>query len=273
MALLPHPVDLTGRLARGWLFLWRSPGEAVRPLVPPGLELVTHRGFAFWNVVACKVEGLRPAAWPEGVPGWDFWQIGYRLMVRHRGRDGQVTEGLYFVRSECGDPLVLAGGNLTTDFHFHPARIVCQHEDRWAYLRVDAGEDWSEAVVDAALPPRLAAGSPFARLEEAAQFLRYRPVALHPLPGGAARAVRVRRDARAWTPRLRQPVDQRWPWLAPYQAEPELCFELPRIPYTWQRQEFLPGPAQATATPRARPRQVVAVRSIPVLGAFAAPAT
>lgn len=262
---LHHPIDFSGKLAQGWLFLHRCPADHVRGLLPTGLKLVEYKGQAFWNVVACRVEHLRPTAL-EAAP-WDglaFWQIAYRLLVRH----GE-TEGLYFVRSDCDNPFVTLGGNWCTDFHFQPATVTCQSDERWAYLRVNGQEDWAEAWLDAELPPRRAKGSPFASLAEAATFLTYRPVALNVLADGTGRAVRVQRDERQWQPQLRQVVDQRWPFLEPYGARPELAWELPRVPYRWNKAELLPQLSQPasqkrpTSAPRPEPEEVLAIRSVP----------
>lgn len=262
---LHHPIDFSGKLAKGWLFLHRCPADNVRDLLPPGLELIEHQGHAFWNVVASRVEHLRPTAL-EAAP-WDglaFWQIAYRLMVRH-GK----TEGLYFVRSDCDNLWVTLGGNWCTDFHFQSATVTCQQDERWAYLRVNAKEDWAEAWLDAELPPRRAKGSPFASLAEAADFLTYRPVALNALADGTGRVVRVQRSEQRWQPQLRQVVDQRWPFLEPYEASPELCWELPRVPYQWKKAELLPPASQPKGRTiqepvhRPEPEQVLAIRSVP----------
>jgi len=267
MTPAPHPMDFTGRLAKGWLFVHRCPAARVRHLHPPGLELIEHEGFAFWNVVAGRVEGFRHAAWPVWLPwpGQDFWQVSYRLLVRHREPGGRATEGLHFHHSECDDPWVALGGNWLTAFRYarRPARITHQRDDRWTYLRVTTREDWAEAVVDNELAPRQAPGSPFASLAEAAEVLQYRPVVLDVAPDGTARTIQVERDTRDWAPRLRQPVDQRWPRLERFGAEPELCFELPQIGFRWRLGQPLGEEAPAPRpAPRPKPEAVLAVRTV-----------
>ena len=49
---------MVGRLSHCVLLSYRTPTDSVRGLLPPGLELRTHNGFAFWNIVVCRVERM-----------------------------------------------------------------------------------------------------------------------------------------------------------------------------------------------------------------------
>jgi hypothetical protein len=42
---------MLGRIDRCWLFVYQTPAEEARALVPPPLEQVTREGCAFWNIV------------------------------------------------------------------------------------------------------------------------------------------------------------------------------------------------------------------------------
>src|SRR4051812_42714640 len=124
--LLPqNPVTMVGRLDPCWLFAYRTPAQEARAFLPPALEPVTHGGFAFWNVVVCRVQRMRP--WFAPAPlGVSYWHIAYRLYVRFHPAQGEPIEGLYFVRSDCDSWLMALAGNLVTDFRFHTAAVRVQ---------------------------------------------------------------------------------------------------------------------------------------------------
>jgi hypothetical protein len=69
-----------------------------RVRVPAGLELITWRGAAFFNIVVCHVDRMRPRLAPRAV-GVTHWFVAYRLQVRATSAAGPI-EGLYFLRSD-----------------------------------------------------------------------------------------------------------------------------------------------------------------------------
>jgi uncharacterized protein YqjF (DUF2071 family) len=187
-------ITTVGRLEDCVLLAYRTPAESVRHLVPRGLELMTHDGFAFWNVVACKVVGMRPAGTPR-FAGVTFHQVAYRLYVRAGEEDG-----LYFVRSDVDSALVATTGNWMTDFRFHPATIRQRHEPgALRYEVTNAGEGDAVVSVSSAAPAYADVDSCFTSRAEAARVLKYRPTAF--APDGSAERVRlaeVFRDERRW---------------------------------------------------------------------------
>ena len=52
-------LTMLGRIDNCFLLSYSTPADSVRHLVPQGLDLVTHRGRAFWNVVLCHVLDMR----------------------------------------------------------------------------------------------------------------------------------------------------------------------------------------------------------------------
>src|SRR5437763_16699429 len=119
--ILPkNPLTIIGTLDRCWLFVYQTPIEEARALLPRELEPVTHGGCAFWNVVVCHLRQMRPKPLPAFL-GVSYWHVAYRFHVRFRPRSGPPVEGLYFVRSDCDSPLMTWAGNLLTDFNFHTA--------------------------------------------------------------------------------------------------------------------------------------------------------
>jgi hypothetical protein len=218
------PITMNGRLSSCVLLSYRTPAAHVRQFVPPPLELVTRGPWAFWNVVACRVERMRP----RGAPRWagvSYHHVAYRLLVRAPGAgpNGRDLEGLYFVRSDADHSLIAAGGNATSDFRFHRADIDLRDETLIGgdlELHVIGRRDTLGDVALRVMPLEdggagpLAPGSPFRSIEQAAAFLKYRPlgIAVDPLRERLHLA-EVFRDERAWRERPLRVIEARWRFL------------------------------------------------------------
>jgi hypothetical protein len=233
-----NPFTVCGRIERCWLFVYRTPAEAAGKLLPAPLELVTRGGFAFWNIVVCRIAGLRPAPLPATV-GLGYWHVAYRLHVRAPMEDGPVLEGLHFLRSDCDQPLVALAGNLITDFRFHRAGI--RIEEKGSAVRGRIRAKGGEAIfrLNRQAPTGLSASSPFTSLAEAAEWLKYKPCGLSPAGGESVNAVRVIRKETAWRSRLVTVQEARWEFLALQETELELCYEVEPIHYQWERGRIL----------------------------------
>ena len=108
-------ISAVGRLSDCLLLSYRTPADAVRQLLPRGLELVTRGPFAFWNVVACRVDGMRLAGLPASC-GVSYSHVAYRLHVQARTGNGGA------------DTFVFRGGRTEiTDFNQGE-----DHVDLWA---------------------------------------------------------------------------------------------------------------------------------------------
>jgi hypothetical protein len=197
-------LTMLGRITDCFLLAYRTPLSTVRDLVPPPLELITHRGYAFWNIVLCRVENMRPSLAPK-LCGMSYHHVAYRLYVRARTASGQLLDGLYFVRSDADSRFVSLGGNVMTDFQFHPALIdVTRHgpEQRWCVQSRDGVGDASILIANAT-PTRPA--SIFDSEKSAADFLKYRPRGLS-VAFPRLRIAEVFRDESRW---LEEEVDIR----------------------------------------------------------------
>ena len=190
------------RLGPCVLLTYRTPATDVERLVPHGLELVRRGPYAFWNVVACRVEAMRPAGWPVWC-GVTYHHVAYRLRVRTMTDDAAVLEGLYFARSDADDRVLCALGNRLSDFRFHPATITLAATDRSLALRVTGRGD-SRAAAELAVrtgEPRRAPDSCFPTIADAAAFCTYVPLGLSvetTLTAHWARLAEVTRDATVW---------------------------------------------------------------------------
>ena len=198
-------LTMVGRLDECLLLAYRTPVESVRHLVPAGLELLTRGPFAFWNVVACLVQRMRPTGTPAAL-GLTYHHIAYRLYVRCRTAHNGTLDGLYFVRSDADNTLVSRLGNLLSDFRFHHSTISLRADDGGVTLRVRGqGDPQGDADLCVASGqqgdprPQLAPGSPFSSVEEAATFLKYRPLGLSSADNGRRiRLAEVFRDESGW---------------------------------------------------------------------------
>ena len=218
------PFTMNGRLSECLLMSYRTPAPSVRQLIPRCMELVTRDGWAFWNVVACRVEDMRPAGVPSCL-GVSYHHVAYRLHVRAHSAAGQTFDGLYFVRSDADSALVGSFGNALTDFRFHAADVELSHS-----RESDAGDVVTLAVrghseadeaADALVRIGTACDGPdrawprhdslFASRADADRFLRYRPLGLSTdLDGRYLHLAEVVRDESAWRERPVRVIEAHW---------------------------------------------------------------
>src|SRR4051812_19283047 len=73
------------------LFLhWEVPVEALRLLLPPGVELDTFEGRAYVGLVPFTMTGVRPTLLPAFPPLSNFHETNVRTYVHFQGRDPGV---------------------------------------------------------------------------------------------------------------------------------------------------------------------------------------
>jgi hypothetical protein len=194
-------LEMVGRLDECFLLSYGIDPAQAAGLVPAGLELITCRGAAFFNIVICHVDRMRARFTPRAL-GVTYWHIAYRVQVRATLADDRPIEGLYFLRSDIDRPVFGVIGNRLTDFHFHAARIRFSNKDEAAWrLRVEptAGDALASLAVRRAASNSLAPGSPFASLEERERVLKYAPFGLSVSNSGRClRVAEVIRDEALW---------------------------------------------------------------------------
>jgi hypothetical protein len=193
--------EMVGRIDECFLLSYGIDPEQAAGLVPAGLELITCRRAAFFNIVICHVDRMRARFTPLAL-GVTYWHIAYRIQVRATLADDRPIEGLYFLRSDIDRPLFGVIGNRLTDFHFHAARVRFSNDDEAAWrLRVEpmAGDALASLTVRRAASNSLAPGSPFASLEERERVLKYAPFGLSVSNSGQClRVAEVIRDEALW---------------------------------------------------------------------------
>lgn len=189
---------MTGRVVDGVQLTYRTPSDTVRAMLPEGLELVTRGPWAFWNVLCCRVEKVRPS----GVPafcGLTYTHISYRLMVQAMNDRVEIVRGLYETRSDADAKIVARLGNRLSDCPLQPASITLESNDcgvrykvqETAYAQGDLDLDVAHA------PARLAEDSCFPTLDDARRFCRCSPDSLAVVERDGRRCLRLTRVARS----------------------------------------------------------------------------
>lgn len=234
MKIPRNPFTVAGTIRQCWLFVYRLPAEIAGQMIPAPLQPVTHGGFAFVNIVVCRLSEMRPVPLPASV-GLGYWHVAYRLHVKATSEVGTVIEGLHFLRSDCDRWLVEKSGNLLTDFNFHLARICVAESSAGVLGEIASPGAPASFRLDRDAQPALSAGSPFASLKEAASFLKYKPFGLSVDGPATLNVVRVRREESAWRSRVVAVAEADWHFLAGREATLELCYEVEPIDYVWER--------------------------------------
>ncbi len=233
-------LTMTGRLAECVLLAYRTPAASVRALLPAGVELVTHRDWAFWNIVVCRVADMRPA----GLPAWlgiSYSHVAYRLYARARTADGTNVEGLYFLRSDADNALITGAGDWLSDFRFHRAAIDLQTTDSAVELRVvsRAGRTGDASLSGRQMPAaELSPGSCFSTVAEAAAFLKYRPLGLAvDARNTTLKLAEVFRDEQQWREHPLRVTEAHWHFLddlGQHDAKLECATRVAPIDYRWR---------------------------------------
>lgn len=236
-------LTMVGRLSECVLLAYRVPVDRIAHLVPRGLEPVTHGGFAFWNVVACRIDRMRPA----GLPRWcgiSYHHVAYRIYVRAKTATGERIEGLYFVRSDADSALISAGGNLMSDFVFNTSPIRLSSDEDGVRLEVDGAAPARLRVRDRR-SPSLEPGSCFGSYAEAAAFLEYKPTGLSvDATGRWIELAEVIRDEREWRESQLEVVEADWQFfrdIGSSDAALELATRVVPIDYRWRLGRRLPS--------------------------------
>jgi hypothetical protein len=192
---------MAGRLDPCFLISLAVDPGALGPLLPAGLDLLTHRGTAFWNIVVCRVRRLRLLGAP-GLFGLTYWHVAHRLHVAATARSARRWQGLFFLRSDIDRAILTAPGNWLTDFRFHG--VGMRIDERPGWFRLEMGRN-DNSLASGSIEIDRNGGAPadsplpFDSLEEREKILRYTPSGLAVDP--AARVLRIAevdRDERRW---------------------------------------------------------------------------
>jgi hypothetical protein len=232
---------MRGRLAQCLLLSFRTPEDQARDLLPRGLKLTTLSGWAFWNVVLCRVDNMRPVAFPRGL-GITYHHAACRLLAEAEPASGGGAgplRGLYFIRSDADAPVLSAMGNCLTHFRFHDAaiRLDATETSGIATAEVLSADGKGDMSLKAATAPEsgLLPGSIFSSPAERNAFLKYQPLALAPMEDGqSVELAEVMRDETDWKEEELTIHQFTSTLLAPYEIHLELATKVAPLDYRWK---------------------------------------
>ncbi|HWE39818.1 MAG TPA: DUF2071 domain-containing protein [Isosphaeraceae bacterium] len=155
------------------LFLhWEVEPDALRSLLPPGLELDTFEGRAFVGLVPFTMTGVRPRPLPA-VPGLSsFHEVNVRTYVHYRGQG----PGVWFFSLDAANAVAVKLARWSYHLPYYHAAMTLDPTDRDIQAALDRGES---PTIDFA-SERLAPGP-----RPASCRVRYRPEGTpRPAPSG-----------------------------------------------------------------------------------------
>ena len=104
---------------------WPVEADALRALLPPGLELDTFEGQAWLGVVPFMMRGVR-ARWAPPLPTThSFAELNVRIYVRHGDRPG-----VWFLSLDAASALAVAGARLLYHLPYFRASMRSTRRDQ-----------------------------------------------------------------------------------------------------------------------------------------------
>jgi uncharacterized protein len=129
---------------------WRVDEDAVRKLLPHGLELDTHDGSAWIGVTPFRVTGLRLHGLPPAPVLSSFPEVNVRTYVTYEDRPG-----IWFLSLDADSSWAVEAARLTYRLPYHHAKIEIGRRGEWLDYRsrrAGATLDVSYRGVGAAAP-------------------------------------------------------------------------------------------------------------------------
>lgn len=235
-----HPFPVVAFFRHSLVLTYAFPPQVLQPLLPPGLVLDTHGGYAFAAVALVQTERLRPAFLPA-VCGQNFFLAGYRVFTR-MGSSISARRGLRILRSDADRRLMVLTGNLLTHYQYGYCQALVREQDQQLTVQVTTPGGRADVDVTADLSctrAALPAGSPFANEKEARRFAGPLPFTFD-FERETHSIIAVRGVRQEWHPR---PVPVQVRRLAFFDREP-FCqappvlanaFYLRNVPYRWEK--------------------------------------
>jgi uncharacterized protein YqjF (DUF2071 family) len=237
--LIPvHPVPMRAVFRHCFLVNFALRPDVLASRLPDHVRPDVQDGWSYLSIVIAEMERMRPVFLPRAL-GITYCQVVYRAVVVC-GRE----RGVYFVRSDADNALMVLAGNAFTFFRFHRAAVT------WSFSQgiirfslrprggeaagIDAEYDLDEAK------SQMPTTSRFATLDRAQRFLTELHVAFGTKRrDGTVDAVRIQRDD--WRSAV---VRDRIGWyqamtsgvlFGPGEAELDSVFYVERLNYHWHR--------------------------------------
>ncbi len=100
---------------------WPMPEGALRPLIPPALELDSFDGSAWLGVVPFRMTDVRPHFLPAISPLSNFPEINLRTYVTAQGKPG-----IWFFSLDAHNPVAVRVARATYRLPYFDARMSCR---------------------------------------------------------------------------------------------------------------------------------------------------
>jgi len=235
-----HRVPIKAQLESSLVLAYALPEGSLKPLLTPGLELDTYRGFGFLAVAMVQTRELRPSFLPAAF-GLDFFLAGYRIFTRYRTREGRTLRGLRILRSDTDRRSMQVFGNLLTHYGYELSHCRTERAEDLYAVEISTPHGDADLKVEADMgiePGSPPPGSPFADLREARKFAGPLPFTFD-YEQQTHSMIRVEGVRRAWNPRPVSVRVERNAFLdrEPFRsARPILAnaFYLENVPYSWK---------------------------------------
>ena len=118
---------------RKLLFLhWEVSPDAIRPLLPSGLELDTFEGRAYIGLVPFSMEGVRPSGLPAVRWLSNFHETNVRTYVHHKG----TKPGVWFFSLDAANAVASSIGRRWFNLPYFFARMDLSAEESGGTLRL-----------------------------------------------------------------------------------------------------------------------------------------
>ena len=175
-------VHMQGIVTRRFLITYPVRPEALASAVPPGAELMLHKGLAWVSACFVHIAGMRPATSTTSVPeewGLDFNYLIHRTLARLPYPDGKHRPSVLVLEANINRPLLGLVARTLTGVRFQNRDIsLTELSDSWV-VKVNGWSDalgaldvLYEAEIDkASIGPDIASSSQFASASEADRFL------------------------------------------------------------------------------------------------------
>ena len=109
---------------------WRVEEDAMRGLLPDGLELDTHDGSAWIGVTPFRVSGLRLHGLPPAPVLSSFPEVNVRTYVTYEDKPG-----IWFLSLDADSSWAVEAARLTYRLPYHHARIEIGRRGEWIDYR------------------------------------------------------------------------------------------------------------------------------------------
>ena len=244
-----HPFPVVARFDRVVALSFAFPEEALRPMVPAGLEIDGYGGFGFITVALVWTRNLRPAGFPARL-GQDFFLAGYRIFTR-LDDSGRRLRGLKILKSETDKRRMVRLGNLMTGYNYQLVKVHTESNGSETRIRTESPDGaplldlcFDAESEDAQLPKE----SPFPDWRTARRFAGPMPFTFSPQDDGSF--VVIEGNRADWTPR---PVALKHWNVSLFQEAPlkdytplaANAFTVRDIDYRWQKGRIIKPPASA----------------------------